>query len=81
MKDYLQLAKGFHRDQMIADIYPTDKLKIIKQIGRGPSFPRDTFAREQKALVAIKASAKSQILQSLKKVNDRVLFAVLCVLF
>lgn len=81
MKDYLQLAKGFHRDQMIADIYPTDKLKIIKQIGRGPSVPRDTFAREQKALVAINASAKSQILQSLKKVNDRVLFAVLCVLF
>ena len=81
MKDYLQLAKGFHRDQMIADIYPTDKLKIIKQIGRGPSFPRDTFSREQKALVAINASAKSQILQSLKKVNDRVLFVVLCVLF
>ena len=67
MKDYLQLAKGFHRDQMIADIYPTDKLKIIKQIGRGPSFPRDVFAREQKPLVAINASAKSQILQSLKK--------------
>lgn len=77
MKDYLQLAKGFHRDQMIADIYPTDKLKIIKQIGRGPSFPRDIFAREQKPLVAINASAKSQILQSLKKVNDRLLFAVL----
>lgn len=77
MKDYLQLAKGFHRDQMIADIYPTDKLKIIKQIGRGPSFPRDVFAREQKPLVAINASAKSQILQSLKKVNDRLLFAVL----
>ena len=72
MKDYLQLAKGFHRDQMIADIYPTDKLKIIKQIGRGPSFSRDIFAQEQKPLVAINASAKSQILQSLKKVNDRV---------
>lgn len=46
--DYLQLAKGFHRDQMIADIYQTGQLKIIKQIGRGPSFPRDIFAREQK---------------------------------
>lgn len=66
---------------MIADIYQTDKLNIIKQIGRGPSFPRDIFAWEQKPLVAINASAKSQILQSLKKVNDRFLFAVLCVLF
>lgn len=66
---------------MIADIYPTDKLKIIKQIERGPSFLRDIFAQEQKPLVAINASAKSQILQSLKKVNDRFLFAVLCVLF
>lgn len=46
--DYLQLAKGFHRDKMIADIYQTGQLKIIKQIGRGPSFPRDIFAREQK---------------------------------